>query len=188
MVEWQNCCFLCWQLCGCSKQRRNTIGCKIRVVGRWSLWFCISTKVCWCLVDCWPWVLKLVNSSPPMMTYTRRTYIPFSHWLEFIRKDVECTFVILYVQFQNIYEQNSIGRTRVSGLHSWPAVLFIIDFFHEDGLNRTWEDGVLSEWKWELGIHNVRDVEYHIPVLSRIGFGKDVRDGEQPPLPLPTSH
>jgi hypothetical protein len=34
---------------------------------------------------------------------------------------------------------------------------------NEDGLDKAWEDGVLSDWEGELGLHNVQDVEYHIP-------------------------
>jgi hypothetical protein len=147
--------------------------------------------------------LNWSTTVPPMKTSTSRTNIRFSQWLESIRKDVKCTFGILKGRFRilksgiRLVGQESADKIFLTccALHNW--------LLNEDGLNKAWEDGVLSDWEGELGLHNVQDVEYHIPDavqrlmtrgelrrydVSGMGFRSNVRDGEQPPLPLPPSH
>jgi hypothetical protein len=142
----------------------------------------------WLIVD--NGYLNWPTTVPPMKTSLSRASIRFSQWLESIRKDVECTFGILKGRFRilktgiRLVGQESADKIFLTccALHNW--------LLHEDGLDSAWEDGVQSDWEGQLGLHNVQDVEYHIPdavqrLMSRremqhfdvsgMGFGSDVR-------------
>ena len=68
-------------------------------------------------------------------------------------------------------------------LHNW--------LLNENGLDKDCEDGVQSDWEGNLGLHDIQDVEHHIPdeirrLMSRtalqsydvlgMGYGSDVSD------------
>ncbi|KAG7342192.1 DDE superfamily endonuclease [Nitzschia inconspicua] len=118
----------------------------------------VTYRGAWLLVDngYHSWAITI----PPMKITTKRSQIRFSQWLESMRKDVECTFGILKgrwrilktgIRIRGLEEVDRIWKT-CCALHNW--------LLEVDGLDKSWNSGVPSEWQGDLGKHDDCDVRY----------------------------
>jgi hypothetical protein len=115
----------------------------------------------WVIVD--NGYLNWSTTVPPMKSSCSRPEIRFSHWLESIRKDVECTFGILKSRFRilktgiRLHKQEAADKIFLTccAIHNW-----LLDV---DGLDKQWEDGVPSDWEGQLGCHDLTDTVQYIP-------------------------
>ena len=87
------------------------------------------------------------------------TEVRWTTWLESIRKDVECTFGILKGRFRLL----KIG-IRLHGIHVvdqlWCTCCALHNIFLEaDGLSENWQTGCPSDYKGEMGLHSLVDVD-----------------------------
>ncbi len=133
----------------------------------------------------WPTTVPLLKTS--CSTFN----ICFAQWLEFIRKDIECTLGILKGHFWilktgiQLMGQESADNMFLTccKLHNW--------LLNEGGLFKDWENGVQSNWEGPLGFHDIQDDEHHTPdVVWRLmswtalrsydvpgmGYGSDMRN------------
>lgn len=120
----------------------------------------------WILVD--NGYLKWSTTVPPFKVTVDEKERRWSHWLESLRKDVECTFGILKGRWRilktGIRLQGNEVATNIwftcCALHNWLLEV----------------DGIDGEWDGALGMQDANDVTSHVPFsLQRLQLGFDPR-------------
>lgn len=121
-----------------------------------------------------PWIiedngyLKWSTTVPPIKVTANEMERRWSHWLESLRKDVECTFGILKgrwrilksgIRLEGMEETNNIWKT-CCALHNWLLEI----------------DGIDCEWEGEIGQHDANVISRTIPfAMQRLQLGFDPR-------------
>jgi hypothetical protein len=120
----------------------------------------IKYKGVWVIVD--NGYLKWSVTIPPFKKTSDQREIRWSHWMESIRKDVECAFGIMKgrwrilksgIRLHGVEAADKIWMT-CCALHNW--------LLEVDGLDDKWENGVPSDWEGELGLFSKEDTIRHI--------------------------
>jgi hypothetical protein len=120
----------------------------------------------WLIVD--NRYLKWLTTVSPFKVTALEKERRWSHWLESLRKDVECTFGIMKgrwgilktgIWLQGVEVADKIWKT-CCALHNWLLEV----------------DGLDGEWDGHISMHDARDVLNHIPfALQRLHEGWDPR-------------
>lgn len=121
----------------------------------------VKYKGAWVRVD--NGYLNWPTTVPPIKTSCRRTEIRFSKWLESVRKDVECTFGILKGRFRVLKTGIRLGRQEAGDKIFLTCCALHNMLLEVDGLDRGWENGASSIWEGNLGLHDMNDVNDHLP-------------------------
>jgi hypothetical protein len=125
---------------------------------------------------------------PPIKTTYDEREVRWSHWLESLHKDVECTFGILKgrwrilkagIRLHGIDAPDKVWMT-CCALHNW--------LLEVDGLDDKWEQGVPADWEGELGEHSPADASQFLPnaidmlhnPVARRAYGSSSRNGRGP--------
>jgi hypothetical protein len=106
---------------------------------------------------------------PPYTDTTSMDEFRWSKWVESMQKDVECTFGILEGRWRilktGIRLHKSEAVTQV-----WKTCCALHDWLLEvDGLNERWMNGIRSDYKGELGLHDIEDMDRMIPLVLALG-------------------
>lgn len=114
------------------------------------------------------WIFEVVDHYPPFKNTANEVERRWSHWLESLRKDVECTFGILKgrwrilktgIRLQGNEVATDIWKT-CCALHNWLLEV----------------DGLDGEWDGAIGQQDAYDVTSHVPFsLQRLQLGFDPR-------------
>jgi len=102
----------------------------------------------------------------------------WSHWLESMQKDVECTFGILKgclrilksgVHLHGVHSADMIWKTCCT-MHNW-----LLDI---DGLSENWENGMPSDWEGTMGQHSADTMQQHAtqPVLDNLHNNEQIHN------------
>jgi len=112
--------------------------------------------------------LKWSTTVPPIKLTSSETERRWSHWLESLRKDVECTFGILKgrwrvlktgIRLEGVEVADKIWKT-CCALHNWLLEI----------------DGLDGQWDAAIGQQDASDVLRHLPfALDRLRLGWDPR-------------
>ena len=123
-------------------------------------------KGSWLIVD--NGYLKWPTTVPPYKITANEKERRWSHWLESLRKDVECTFGILKGRWRILKTGIRLGGVEVvdkvwktcCALHNWLLEI----------------DGLDGDWEGSIGLHDARDVLQHLPfALQRLQADGDLR-------------
>ncbi len=120
----------------------------------------------WLIVD--NGYLSWSTTVPPFKATADEKQRRWSHWLESLRKDVECTFGIMKgrwrilktgIRLHGVEVADNIWKT-CCALHNWLLEI----------------DGLDGEWESSISMHDTRDVLNHVPLaLERLHEGWDPR-------------
>lgn len=110
---------------------------------------------------------------PPFKDWRHIRETRFSHWLESMRKDVECTFGIMKGRFRILK-----AGVRVHGVEKvdriWKTCCALHNFLLDrDGLDEKWMEGELSMWETEAMANHEIDVHDRSFAMQRLLNAED---------------